>query len=95
VTYGTDYMNLVIHLIVYSTTIIKSINVNISMLRRSKIVKNEHARYTLERFPIDFRALSIQKKSKIVKNERARYRSENRVFACCVVKCPKKVGHSL
>jgi hypothetical protein len=27
----------------------------------------------LERFPTDFRALSIQKRSKIIKNERARY----------------------
>jgi hypothetical protein len=58
----------------------------LSIQKRSKIVKNEHARYTLERFPTDFRALSIQKRSTILKNERgrytlgARYRSENTVI---------------
>jgi hypothetical protein len=58
----------------------------LSIQKRSKIVKNEHARYTLERLPTDFRALSIQKRSKNVKNERARYtlgaryQSENTVI---------------
>jgi hypothetical protein len=58
----------------------------LSIQKRSKIVKNEHARYTLERFPTDFRALSIQKRSKVVKNKRvrytlgARYRLENTVI---------------
>jgi hypothetical protein len=73
-------------LCIYIYRIFRPITRALSIQKRSKIVKNEHARYTLERFPTNFCVLSIQKRSKIVKNECARYTlgarywSENTVY---------------
>jgi hypothetical protein len=62
--------------------------------KRSKIVKIEHARYTLERLPTDFCALSIQKRSKIVKNEHARYTLERLPTDLCALSIQKDLKSS-
>jgi hypothetical protein len=52
----------------------------LSIQKRSKFVKNQHARYILKNIRgagYLSRALSIQKRSKFVKNEHARYTLKN------------------